>query len=78
MSRKTVGLEPEEYRRLREIKEEAERRAGVHFDWGSFLLGAITGGLIASIVRDIVREQRQEREERGGKKESNQGGDVNA
>jgi len=56
---KTVALSPAEYQRLREIKEEAERRSGMNFDWGAFLLGAIAGGLIASVVQDIVKEKKK-------------------
>jgi len=60
---KTVALSPAEYQRLREIKEETERRSGMNFDWGAFLLGAIAGGLIASVVQDIVREQKEKKRE---------------
>jgi len=65
---KTVALSPGEYQKLKEIKEEAEKRTGVHFDWGSFLLGAIAGGLIASVVRDIIREQKEKKKGEGGEK----------
>ena len=60
---KTVALSPGEYQRLKEIKEEAEKRTGIGFDWGAFLLGAIAGGLIASVVQDIVKEQKEKKKE---------------
>ena len=62
---KTVALSPAEYQRLREIKEETERRSNMSFDWGAFLLGAITGGIIASVVQDVVKEQK-EKNKKGG------------
>lgn len=67
---KTISLAPDEYQRLREIKEETEERLGANFDWGAFILGAITGGIIGGIVADIVasRQQSQQQSQQEKKK----------
>ena len=58
---KTIALSPDEYYRLRQIKEEAEKRIGVKFDWGAFLLGAVSDGILTSVIQDIVKEEKNKK-----------------
>ena len=60
---KTISLSPDEYQRLKRIKEEAEKRTGANFDWGAFLLGAIAGGILTAVIQDIVNEEKKEKKE---------------
>ena len=62
---KTIWLEDDEYKRLKELKEKAEERIGGKFDWGAFLLGAVAGGILTAILQDIVKE---EKNKKGGEK----------
>jgi len=59
--RTSIGLEREEYEILKDLKEEAERRVNASFDWGSFVVGCITGGVLAAVVAEIVKEKKIKR-----------------
>jgi len=58
---KTISLSPDEYQKLKQIKEEAEKRVGTNFDWGAFLLGAIAGGILTAVIQDIVKEEKKKK-----------------
>jgi len=72
MRYKTIPLRPETFSELKQIKSEAERRVGTHFDWNSFVLGLIGGAVGTAVgvaVAQAVREWREERNKEIGSEE---------
>ena len=65
---KMVALRPEQYNQLNSVKQEAERRLGTKFDWGSFLIGAFAGGVITNVIMDIIENSRRDRRREKKKK----------
>lgn len=68
---KMIALRPEQYNRLGSIKQETERQLGTKFDWGSFLIGAFAGGVITTIIINIIEERKigHKRKKKGKKEE---------
>jgi len=60
----TISLRPEEYKKLREVKDEVERRVGSNFDWGAFLCGLVAGGVLTAIVQDVIKEKKKKEGEK--------------
>ncbi len=65
---KMVALRLEQYNQLNSLKQKTEQQLGTKFDWGAFLIGAFAGGVITSIIMDIIEERKtkQKQEKKKG------------
>ena len=63
-----VALRREQYNQLTSLKQKTEQQLGTKFDWGGFLIGAFAGGVITSIIMDIIEERKtkQKQEKKKG------------